>query len=131
MQHEGVAMQRNDEENDAKHCIRGSPPVSIAKWVNDNAAKNPHMTVVMLDADEKDADMLKYLKDEKMPWPAVRMTAWKQSHVFAANQRDGYPQLLITDRWGKIIYNELGGGPSDIKLHMENLAKLADSGAAH
>jgi thiol-disulfide isomerase/thioredoxin len=110
-------------------CHQFSP--LLVKWVNENAAKNPHMTVVMLDADEKDADMLKYLTDEKMPWPTVRMTAWKQSHVFAANQREGYPQLLITDRWGKIIYNEVGGGPSDIKLHMENLAKLSESGAGH
>lgn len=108
-------------------CHKFSP--DLVKWVNENGSKNPHLTVIMLDGDEKDADMFAYMKEGKMPWPAIRMADWKKVPAFVAMQRESWPQLLITDRWGKVIYNEVGGGPKDIALHTEALKKLAEGGA--
>jgi len=70
------------------------------------------------------------MNEDKLPWPVVRKADWQKVPVFAAVKRQDWPQVLITDKWGKVIYNECGGGPKDIALHTEALKKLNDSGAA-
>src|SRR5207249_1120514 len=39
----------------------------------------------------------------------------------------GFPHLLITDHYGKMLYSESGGGESDIKRHLEAVGKLRAS----
>jgi len=68
MQHEGVAMQRNDEENDAKHYIRGSPRVSIAGM---GCARRWFMTAV-----------------RSVPPKAARKKEWAVLTTIAAASRD-------------------------------------------
>jgi len=110
------------------NCHLLSP--ELVKWVNEFGAQNPHMTVIMLDGDDQPSEMFKYMNEEKMPWPAIKKADWGKVPVFNAVRRDDWPQLLITDKWGKVIYNEGGGGPSDLALHKEALRKLNGSGTA-
>jgi len=111
-----------------KPCQLMSP--ELVKWVKANAASNPHMTVIMLSGDEKESEMLAYMKERKMPWPAVAREAWLASPVFKSMSKGTYPQLLITDRFGKVIYNEGDADREQIEKHLAALQKVSESGAA-
>jgi nucleoredoxin len=82
-------------------CRQFSP--SFVKYINSVAADNPHLTVVLLSNDEKDADMLKYMKEENMPFAAVPIKAMRDSGLLMCYLKGSIPQLTIVDRYGKIV----------------------------
>jgi nucleoredoxin len=110
-------------------CRSFSP--GFVKYVESVAAANPKLTVVLVSNDEKDADMLKYMKDEKMPWAAVPLKAMDGSPVLMSYLRGSIPQLTIVDRYGKIIADSWSAdryvGPN---AAMAGLDKTLKSGAA-
>jgi nucleoredoxin len=110
-------------------CRAFSP--GFVKYINTVAAANPKLTVVLCSNDEKDADMLKYMSEEKMPWAAVPMKSMKQSPVLWTYLRGSIPQLTIVDRHGKVIADSWSGnayvGP---KQALAGLDRALKSGAA-
>lgn len=102
-------------------CHKTSP--ELAKFVNQHAAKHPEMTFVMLDGDKEQAEMLKYLKGKQLPWPGVAMTDWQTVPFFAQSHRGTWPQMMICDRYGKLLYEGGGGSPENIAAHLDALNK--------
>jgi thiol-disulfide isomerase/thioredoxin len=102
-------------------CHKTSP--ELAKFVNQHAASLPGMTFVMLDGDKEPAEMLKYMKGTKLPWPGVLMSDWQNVPFFAQGHRGAYPQVTVCDRYGKLLYEGAGGSPNDIAAHLEALNK--------
>src|SRR4029078_12728540 len=88
-------------------CRQFSP--SLVKYVNQVAAANPKLTVVLVSFDEKDEEMLKYMKEEKMPWAAIPMAASKKSHLLRSYGKGSIPQLMIVDKYGKVLANSYNG----------------------
>jgi nucleoredoxin len=107
-------------------CRQFSP--SLVKYVNEVAAANPKLTVVLVSSDEKDADMFKYMKEDKMPFMAVPMA--KSPSVLLGYAKGSIPQLTIVDRYGKVLADSWNGqqyiGP---KVALAGLDKLLKSGA--
>ena len=111
-------------------CHRLSP--TLVKTINQIAPDNPGMTVVMLDDDDQVSEMQAYMKAEKMPWSAVPKADWHKpsASLLAAFGGLGIPELLILDRYGKVIYDHAGGGPADIAKNVQALQRFSRSGAA-
>ena len=105
-------------------CHKVSP--ELAKWVNQNGAKHPEVSVIMLDGDKQTSEMLKYMKEKKLPWPAVAMSDWQRVPYFAQTHENSWPQFFISDRYGRILYNAGGGSPEDIARHLEALDQAAN-----
>lgn len=89
-------------------CRAFSP--GLVEYVNAISKDNPKVTFVLVSNDEKDADMLKYMKEEKMPFAAVPMKAMQDSGVLMCYVKGAIPQLTIVDRYGKIIADSWHGG---------------------
>ena len=110
-------------------CRSFSP--GFVKYVNSVAAANPKMMVVLCSNDENDADMLKYMGEEKMPWAAVPLKSLKQSPLLWTYLRGSIPQLTIVDRNGKVLADSWTGnayvGP---KQALAGLDRTLKSGAA-
>ena len=107
-------------------CHKLSP--ELAAFVNKNRPRHPELTVIMLDGDKEQSEMLKYLKEMNLPWPGIAMSDWQRLPFFAATHENSWPQLFISDRYGKILYNGGGGSPDDIAHHLEALNKALNSG---
>jgi thiol-disulfide isomerase/thioredoxin len=105
------------------YCHQFSP--YLVKFANENFSQASPVMFVLLDGDDKAAEMLAYMKSDKMPWPAIRKATWKKT-FFTAVPR-GFPHLLITDHYGRVLYDGGGGGESGIKQHLEALRKLRAS----
>jgi thiol-disulfide isomerase/thioredoxin len=102
------------------YCHKFSP--YLVKFVNENFSQASPVAFVLLDGDDRDSEMLAYMKGDRMPWPAIRKATWKKTFLAAAPQ--GFPHLLITDRYGRVLYNGSGGGEANIQQHLEALRKL-------
>lgn len=103
-------------------CHKVSP--ELAAFVNRHRDQLRDTTIVMLNGDQQDSEMLKYMNEKKLPWPAVRQADWKRVPYLAFTHEGSFPQLLITDRHGRIVYNGFGGGPENIRDHLAAMAKV-------
>ncbi len=110
-------------------CRAFSP--GFVKYINSVSAQNPRLMVVLMSNDKNDADMLKYMTDEKMPWPAVSLATINKTPVLLAYPRGYIPHLVIVDRYGKILADSYRGdtyvGP---KVAMQGLAQVLKAGVA-
>jgi len=137
---EGASVKKDDLEGQSVYALyygaswcgpcRSFSP-GFVKYVESVSAANPKLTVVLVSNDEKDADMLQYMKEEKMPWAAVPMKAMNETPLLMSYLRGSIPQLTIVDRYGKIIADSWAAdryvGP---KTAMAGLDKAIKSGAA-
>jgi nucleoredoxin len=111
-------------------CRAFSP--GFVKYIDKVSKENPHLVTVMINGDDKDAEMFNYMKTEKMPWPAVKKATWFQlSGVLHTYYNGLIPQLVIVDPYGKLLadsyQNKNYVGP---KRAMGELDRILKSGVA-
>jgi nucleoredoxin len=82
-------------------CRQFSP--SLVKFYNRVKSTHPEFEVILISNDEKVADMYKYAKDENFPWPAVPMSEYNKLRIINPLFGNSIPQLVITDRHGKVL----------------------------
>lgn len=109
-------------------CHQFSP--SLVKFVDDAAPKNPHLFVAMISADDKDADLLKYATDGKMPWPLVPKAKAEQQLYLKGSFGNYIPQIVVLDRYGKVLATGEVNGRVDNAAALRALAAVIRSGAA-
>jgi thiol-disulfide isomerase/thioredoxin len=110
-------------------CRQFSP--GFVKFINRVAAENPRLTVVLMSNDKNDADMLGYMKEERMPWPAVPLATLSQSPLLLSFVHGAIPQLAIVDRHGKLLADAYDRGRYVGPQHaVDALDKLLKSGSA-
>lgn len=108
-------------------CHKTSP--HLVRVMNEIGPRNPHLLFVMVDDDKNVASMYRYMKKEKMPWPAMsRADSLKVGVLRSARRTD--PQLRILDRFGNELYDVPGGGPRQIRSDVAALMRLDRSGKA-
>ncbi len=61
----------------------------------------PEFEVVLVSRDNSAADMLAYMRAEKMPWPALAWTALKDTRALTRHAGSGIPCLVLVDTNGK------------------------------
>lgn len=110
-------------------CRQFSP--DLVKFMDAAMPANPKLAVVMLNADENEAEMLKYMQSEKMPFPAVKFATLKTLGTVYGYGGGSIPQLVVTDRHGKVLANTFENGRhSNPKNTLAKLKKILDSGVA-
>lgn len=82
-------------------CRQFSP--SLVKFYNRVKPAHPEFELVLISNDEKVADMYKYSKEENFTWPAVPMSQYNNLHIINPLFGNSIPQLVITDRYGKVL----------------------------
>jgi len=110
-------------------CRKFSP--DLVKYFNEVAEKNPKLLVILMSNDKRDADMLSYMTEEKMPWPALPLANLQKTPLFTSYMGTGIPQLTIVDRYGKVLAsNWLNQQYSNPRQTLAQLTKLVDEGKA-
>jgi thiol-disulfide isomerase/thioredoxin len=109
-------------------CRKFSP--GFVKYIDQVAAQNPKLTVVLMSNDKVDAEMFKYMKSERMPWVAMPLARLQRTPLLLGYTKGYIPQLVIVDRSGKILADSYSGktyvGP---EAALKGLTKLVDAGA--
>ncbi len=79
----------------------------LVEFYNDNNTEKFEIIFVSSDRDKK--SMQSYMKETKMPWPAVKFTQIKRTKIkkFAGN---GIPCLVMFDKKGEIISDSYVNG---------------------
>lgn len=110
-------------------CRKFSP--ALVKFIKENLAANPRMSVAMLNADKEPAKMLGYMQSEKMPFPAMPNAALLVNGTLSRYGCNSIPQLVVTDRDGKVLANTFENnqyvGPERTLLELK---KILASGVA-
>jgi thiol-disulfide isomerase/thioredoxin len=82
-------------------CHSFSP--GYVSFMTDALAQHPDLAAVFMNEDPQLDQMLGYMKDEKMPFPGVPQSSWQQNNVVAQYAGKIIPDLVIIDRFGKIL----------------------------
>lgn len=82
-------------------CRAFSP--DFVKYVNETTPKHPEFAVIFLNDDKQIPEMLAYMQQEKMPFPATNMKDWNQNNLLTSYSSQLIPQLVIVDRFGKVL----------------------------
>jgi thiol-disulfide isomerase/thioredoxin len=89
-------------------CRKFSPKlIELVKRVGKD---NPRLATVLLSNDKERADMLAYLKDEEMPWPAMPLETLQKTPVLLGLAGGSIPHLVILDRHGLVLASSVENG---------------------
>jgi nucleoredoxin len=110
-------------------CRKFSP--RLVEFVQASAAGNPRLFTVLMSNDEQDADMLEYMRDEKMPWPAVPLASMRKAPFLLGYAIGSIPNLVVVDRYGRVLASSVQGGAyRGPDFALDALKKLLESGVA-
>ena len=82
-------------------CHQFSP--DLVKFLDEALPKHPELAAVFVDDDDKTDEMLAYMKEAKMPFPAMAKKDVTRANLISDFQVKIIPHLVIVDRFGKIL----------------------------
>ncbi len=105
-------------------CHAFSP--DFVKFLDDALPRHPELAAVLLSNDQQPDQMLAYMKEEKMPFPAVPLSDLNRSRLLSSYAAQMIPQLVIVDRFGKVLASndDNHGNRGDPKDTIDALGKL-------
>jgi thiol-disulfide isomerase/thioredoxin len=110
-------------------CRKFSP--ELVELVNASAKDHPRMATVLMSNDKRDEDMLEYMQEEEMPWPAVPLAGLQKSPVLLGLAAGSIPHLVVLDRHGLVLASSVVEGRYvGVDKPLATLRKLLDSGLA-
>jgi nucleoredoxin len=110
-------------------CRKFAP--GLVRLVTGAMKENPHLATVLMSGDEKDEDMLAYMKEEKMPWPAMPLATLRETPLFLSQSAGYIPNLVILDRYGRVLASSSENGQYvGPEKALKALESLLASGAA-
>lgn len=106
-------------------CRQFSP--SLVKFYNRVKPAHPEFELILISDDKNLSDMYQYAKEEGFAWPAVPSTQYAKLHIINPLFGNSIPQLVITDRYGKVLIDSnLVGREPALKQLEALLNKPAD-----
>ena len=96
-------------------CQRFTP--LLVDFYNKKKPKNTSFELVFVSSDRDEQSMEGYMKEKKMPWPALKFSAIQDFRGNFQHPVDGIPLVVVCDLEGKIV-----GNTRDIG-ELENLLK--------
>ena len=82
-------------------CRQFSP--SLVKFYNRIKSTHPEFETILISDDKTVADMRQYAKEEGFAWPAVPQESYKELRIINPLFGNSIPQLIVTDRHGKVL----------------------------
>lgn len=95
----------------------------LVEWYNNFKPEHPDFELVFVSADRDEEAMKKYIKSEKMPWPAVKYDK-ARSEAFGKFAADGIPYLVLIDENGKALTAQPGNewqSPEQVLKQIEKI----------
>jgi len=97
----------------------------LVTWYKNTKARFKNFELVFASSDKDEAAMMEYMKEEKMPWPAIKFDEKKSSGVgkYAAG---GIPYLVLVDKDGKDLTGQPGNEwqhPSKVMPEIEKILR--------
>lgn len=102
----------------------------LVTWYKNTKARFKNFELVFASSDKDEAAMMDYMKEDKMPWPAIKFDEKKSSGVgkYAAG---GIPYLVLLDKDGKDLTGQPGNEwqhPSKVMPEIEKILRDARKG---
>jgi nucleoredoxin len=98
----------------------------LVDFYNSFKAQHPDFELIFVTADQSQADMLAYMKGEKMPWPAVRFDDIDGTNATRYSGA-GIPDLVLVDAGGKVLSDSFNGsdyvGPDKVVEDIKSIVK--------
>lgn len=82
-------------------CHAFSP--DLVKYLDEALPKHPELEAVFLSNDKQVNQMLDYMREEKMPFPAVPPASLERSPLLLSYAARMIPQLIVVDRFGNVL----------------------------
>ena len=104
---------------------RGFTP-ELVSWYKRKKSARDQFDIIFVSRDKSEGEMLDYMKDYKMDWPALRFDKAKGSPLGKYLGR-GIPCLVVIDGDGKVLSHSYDGenyrGPTQVMKDLEKLLK--------
>ena len=111
-------------------CRRFTP--NLVSFYNKNAAANPEFEILFVSADKTAPAMESYMRDMRMPWPAVNFDKVAGNEALRKYAGSGIPCLVVVDETGKVIFDTYSGknyrGPDAVLGELEQRFAAKSSG---
>ncbi|MEX1118658.1 MAG: thioredoxin-like domain-containing protein [Terrimicrobiaceae bacterium] len=106
-------------------CRKFTP--DLVKWYKRNKSKQDLFEIVYVPSDRSADEMLGYMTDSKMPWPALEYESRGARTHFSGKGGRGIPSLVVFDAEGNIVAQSYVGdeyvGPRKVLEQLEDLLK--------
>lgn len=83
------------------NCKKFTP--ALVKFYTDAKAAGANFEIVFVSFDDSEQDMKQYMRDQKMPWPALRFNSHKELDFINQAAGRGVPCLAALDSRGLIL----------------------------
>jgi len=104
-------------------CRKFTP--SLVAFYNKVSAAHPEFEIVFVSNDKSAGEMLNYMRDEQMPFPAVNFDKVAGNQALKKYAGDGIPCLVVVDETGKVIFDTYAGknfrGPDAVLADLDAL----------
>ena len=104
-------------------CRKFTP--SLVAFYNKVSAAHPEFEIVFVSNDKSAGEMQNYMRDEKMPFPAVNFDKVAGNQALKKYAGDGIPCLVVVDETGKVIFDTYAGknfrGPDAVLADLDQL----------
>ena len=94
---------------------------------------HPNFEVILVGNDGKQDDMVKYMQEDRMPWPAMKYPDLDDPRVSVKKYfGSGIPDLVLVDSNGKVLSDTFSGkdyvGPSHVLEDIKKMVPRPDDG---
>jgi len=104
---------------------RGFTP-ELVSWYKRKKSARDQFDIIFVSRDKSEDEMLGYMKEYKMDWPAIRFDKAKSSPLGKYSGR-GIPCLVVIDGDGKVVSHSYEGeeyrGPTQVMKDLDKLLK--------
>ena len=105
----------------------------LVEFYNRVKPLNPQFELIFVSHDHADKDAEAYMKDDKMPWPALAYNKIRTNKPLAGYCGPGIPCLVLCDANGKVLSDSYEGttyvGPGKVMADIEATLKANPAGA--
>lgn len=96
----------------------------LVEFYNRIKPQNPHFELIFVSSDQTEQDMEKYIKGDKMMWPALSFDKKPTNKVLTSFSGRGIPCLVLVNAEGKVLSHSYEGenyvGPSKVLADIES-----------
>jgi len=96
---------------------RGFTPSLVTAYAQIKA-KHPDFELIFVSHDEDKARMMAYMKEDRMPWPALRFDLIGSTAAIKRYEQSGIPNLVFVNADGKVLSSSFEGenyvGPNKV-----------------
>ena len=104
-------------------CRRFTP--NLVNFYNKNAAAHPEFEILFVSNDKSAPAMEGYMRDMRMPWPALNYDKVAGNEALRKYAGSGIPCLVVVDETGRVIFDTYSGknyrGPEAVLSDLEQL----------